>query len=45
MTTEEQDKEIIACLVDFVKRVSEGKCSNEEETKILPAIVTLLKSF
>ena len=45
MWNSEQAKEIIEALVEFVKRVSKGECINENETKILPAIVTLSANF
>lgn len=45
MWTTEQAKEVIEALVEFVKRVSAGDCKNDDETKILPAIVAVLKEL
>lgn len=38
----EQKKQIIDALTDFVVRVSKGYTMNDEETKVLPAVATLL---
>ena len=40
--TEKQREEVIAALVDFVKRVSQPGCATPEEVTVLPAVAKVL---
>ena len=41
MSTEQETK-VVNALVDFVVRVAKGETINENETKVLPAVATVL---
>lgn len=43
--TDEQEKEVIDALVDFVIRVAKGKTTSDTEVSVLPEVAKVLLSY